>query len=229
MRTTFGTTRRERTTTSRNIGKALEGIIIWICTRPGAIVRWLTSASGGQICLSLLMVYFLFVNVESYWQSVGNDVFMPKPFINDGANFGNILRLLPLPNFWLVVVFVLALNAVSAIFFRDVSIAVARKRYEKVASEKMPVKPSIADSLSIALVRHRQLKSVGMKRVKMAGFGVVLCLTIDLVGNYSGFPWIGSNSPFILFVWWVCSTFGFEICGALLESKEEAAGAKVEN
>lgn len=224
----FGSVKRERQSTSRNIGKAFEGVLIWICTAPGKLIRWLTSASGGQICLSLLMVYFMLVNIESYWQSIGNDVFMPKPFINDGANFGNILRLLPLPNFWLVVAFVLALNAVSAIFFRDVSIAVARKRYEKVASEKMPAKPNIADSLSIALVRHRQLKSAGMKRVKMAGFGVILCLTIDLIGNYAGFPWIGSGSPFVLFMWWICSTFGFEICGALLESKEEATGTKTE-
>lgn len=224
MKATFGSTTRGRTTTGKNIAKALGGLIVWLFTRPGALVRWLTSDSGGQICLSLLMVYFMLVNIESYWQALGNEVFMPKPFISDDANFANILRLLPLPNFWLVTVFVFALNSVAAIFFRDVSIAYARKRYNAVATEKMPAGPSLTDSLSIAWVRHRQLKAVGMKRVKMAGFGALLCVVIDLTGNYSGFPWMGSSQWAILFIWWICSTFGFEVCGALIESKEERTG-----
>jgi hypothetical protein len=229
MKASFGSTRRERPTTSRNISQALQGILIWICTAPGKIIRWLTSSSGGQISLSLLMIYFMLVNIESYWQSIGQETFIPKPFIADQANFSNILGLLLLPNFWLVVVFVLALNAVSAVFFRDVSIDAARKRYNRVAAEKLPSKPNVADSLTIALVRHRQLKSVGMKRLKMAGFGVVLCLTIDLLGNYSGFPWIGASNSTVLFLWWIASTFGFEVCGALLEAKEERAGTTKED
>lgn len=218
--TSFGSARR-RQTTGNNISQAFQGLIVWICTRPGAIVRWLTSEVGGQICLSLLMVYFLLVNIESYWQALGEEVFMPKPFISDGANFANIVRLLVIPSFWLTVMFVLALNAVSAIFFRDISISRARKKFSEVADEKVPTAPALGSSLDIAQIRHRQLKTAGMKRVRMAGFGVLICVTVDLICNYSGFPWWGSDRAFVLFVWWICSTFGFEVCGALLETKEE--------
>jgi hypothetical protein len=223
----FGTAKRK--STSRNIGKAFEGLIVWIGTAIPKFIQWVTGDTGGQILLGLLMVYFLLVNIESYWQSVGEEVFIPKPFVTDGANFGTIARLIFLPNFWMVTLFVLSLNAVSATFFRDIAISAARKRYETVAGEKLPAPPNLSNSLELASFRYRQLRTAGMKRVKMAGFGALLCLTVDLIGNYAGFPWLSVTSgKLVTFLWWLCSTFGFEVCGALLENKELRDGKKPE-
>ena len=226
----FGNVKRQRKSTSRNIGKALESFVVWVGTAIPKFIQWVTGDTGGQILLGVLMVYFLLVNIESYWQSIGNETFIPKPFISDGANFGTIARLIFLPNFWMVTLFVLALNAVSATFFRDIAISAARKRYEAVAGEKLPTPPNLSNSLQLASVRYRQLKTAGMKRVRMAGFGALLCLTVDLIGNYAGFPWLAATSgKLVMFLWWLCSTFGFEVCGALRENKELRTGTNSEN
>ncbi len=210
-----------KSSTSGNIGKAFSGMIVWIVKTPGRIIIWLTGSAGGQMVLGLLIVYFFLINVESYWQSFAEDVFMPKPGINDGANIANILRLLLMPNFWLTILFCLGLNTVSALYFRDLNVRQARKRYEEVAGEKLPSPPNLGTSLTIASVRYRQLRSVGMKSLRMAGIGVIFCLTVDAICNHAGFPWIGFPEKWpILFAWWLASFVGVEVCGALLTGLE---------
>jgi hypothetical protein len=220
----FGTTKRERKSTSHNIGKAFQDFFVFVGTALPRIVNWITGDHGGQILLGGLMIFFLAVNVESYWQSISDEVFIPKWGVRDGANLGTIVRLIFLPNFWMTVGFVLAINSISALFFRDVAISVARKRYQSVAEEKMPAPPSL-NSLKIASVRYRQLKSAGMKGVRLAGVGALFCLTVDVVSNYSGFPWLtASSGKLVLFTWWICSTFGFEVCGAIMNNKALRSG-----
>jgi hypothetical protein len=213
----------------RNIGEMAQKIAVWVCLLPVNLLYWLTDTLGGQVSLGVLMMYCFLVNVESYWQQVGNGVFVPKPFIDDGAGLLQFLpslsRLAALPNFWLTVFFVLALNTVTSIFFRDLTVKAARKRYAEVADEKLPLSPSLTNSLDIAHLRYRQLKSAGMKGVKLAGLGAIMCITIDLTCNYSGFPWLGSPRWLILLVWWLVSTFGFEVCAAFLHRQKAAANA----
>lgn len=229
MKTSFNERRFSRSQASsnaglwQNIGRAIGDLIVKIFTAVTDILRWLTGVHGGQIALSLLALYFLAINIESYWQAIGEGAFMPKPFVRDGADFSSLGSLLMLPMFWVTSVVVVGLNAVSAIAFRDVSIAYARKRYNAVANEHLPSKPRPGDSLAIAYVRYRELENAGMKKYNLSGFGVLFCLGIDLVGNYANFPWWGSSVWFIYLVWWLASSFGFEVCGALLDTSREKA------
>ncbi len=103
-------------------GKALLNGLIRLFSIGAHAIKFLTSPPGNLIIFSLATVYFALISVESYWLAVDkmNSAFVPKPFIDDGADprhLGTIVRSL---KFWTSVMLSLFVQCVQAYVIREI-------------------------------------------------------------------------------------------------------------
>jgi hypothetical protein len=82
---------------------------IAIATAPAKCMAWLTSHRGGKVLVGVLAVYCAGLSVESWYSTMPtvmgdrteeNRKFLPKPFINDGADLGLLNPLRAIPTLW---------------------------------------------------------------------------------------------------------------------------------
>jgi hypothetical protein len=87
------------------IGRAF----IATCTAPAKLMGWVTSNKGGKAVVGLLAIYCAGLSVEAWYvtlpnlagrQENENRKFMPKPFIDDGADLGLLNPIRALPVMW---------------------------------------------------------------------------------------------------------------------------------
>jgi hypothetical protein len=97
----------EPTAASQN--GAIGNAFIATCTAPAKLMGWLTSNRGGKAIVGILALYCAGLSVEAWYvtmpklvgdRSGENRKFMPKPFIDDGADLGLINPLNALPVLW---------------------------------------------------------------------------------------------------------------------------------
>jgi hypothetical protein len=88
---------------------AVGNAAIALFTAPARLMGWLTSNRGGKIMLGILAGYCAALSAESWYvtlpslngvQTSENRKFVPKPFINDGADLGLLNPLNALPTMW---------------------------------------------------------------------------------------------------------------------------------
>lgn len=85
-------------------------------------IKYLTSPPGNLIIFSLATVYFALISVESYWLAVDkmNQAFVPKPFINDGADPKHLGLAVGSITFWTSVMLSLFVQSIQAFAIREV-------------------------------------------------------------------------------------------------------------
>ncbi|MCY7283699.1 MAG: hypothetical protein LH679_09685 [Cyanobacteria bacterium CAN_BIN43] len=88
---------------------AIGNAFITACTAPAKLMGWLTSNRGGKAIVGILALYCAGLSVEAWYvtlpQVAGqrteeNRKFMPKPFIDDGADLGLLNPLNAIPAIW---------------------------------------------------------------------------------------------------------------------------------
>jgi hypothetical protein len=80
------------------------------------ILTYFINPPGSAIFFGAGALYFLAVNIEGYWQSVGyQDIaFVPKPFIDDGYAVANIFAATLMWEFWIMMFLSLTVQAVQS-------------------------------------------------------------------------------------------------------------------
>ena len=88
---------------------AIGNAFVAACTAPAKLMGWLTSNRGGKAIVGILALYCAGLSVEAWYvtlpQVAGqrteeNRKFMPKPFIDDGADLGLLNPLNAVPAIW---------------------------------------------------------------------------------------------------------------------------------
>lgn len=204
-----------RRSAARDAGRGIGRTIVDICKAGPSFLVWLTTKGkngGVTIILGLLVIYFAAVSAEGYWQALNsaNPAFVPKPFINDGANVRRLLVIWRDPSFWIATVFSLAVQGIQAFIIREIGIARAKAAYEEVKGYRVPDLDE--DALDIAEHRRKQFKGAGMRAVKMRGLLIGVVYAVDLAISYSNFPLLGlAIAKFCInAVWLLISLVGTE-------------------
>ena len=100
-------TATELTPTPKN--GAIGNAFIATCTAPAKLMGWLTSNRGGKAVIGVMAIYCAGLSIEAWYvtlpQVAGqrteeNRKFMPKPFIDDGADLGLLNPLNAIPAIW---------------------------------------------------------------------------------------------------------------------------------
>jgi hypothetical protein len=100
--------RRPMEGTKRNDGKAGKAIIA-VATAPAKTLGWLTGNQGGKAIVGILAAYCAGLSIEAWYVTMPrvlgdrtqeNRKFIPKPFIEDGADLGLLNPLNALPTLW---------------------------------------------------------------------------------------------------------------------------------
>lgn len=82
---------------------------IAVATAPAKLMAWLTSHRGGKVLVGVLAAYCAGLSVEAWYVTLPNATgqrteenrkFMPKPFIDDGADLGLLNPIRALPTLW---------------------------------------------------------------------------------------------------------------------------------
>jgi hypothetical protein len=90
-------------------GNAAGNTAIAIATAPAKLMAWLTSHRGGKVLVGVLAAYCAGLSVEAWYVTLPNATgrrteenrkFMPKPFIDDGADLGLLNPIRALPTLW---------------------------------------------------------------------------------------------------------------------------------
>ncbi len=104
----FNTTHMDRTKAASPNG-AIGTAFIATCTAPAKLMGWLTSNRGGKAVIGIMAIYCAGLSVEAWYVTLPrvagqrteeNRKFMPKPFIDDGADLGLLNPLNALPVLW---------------------------------------------------------------------------------------------------------------------------------
>jgi hypothetical protein len=92
------------TTRFQSFADRAPNAIVGVCTAPARALRWATGSTGGKAVIGVLATYCAALSVESWYVAMPiiagkesasvNRKFVPKPFIDDGADLG---LLNPLP------------------------------------------------------------------------------------------------------------------------------------
>ena len=173
-------------------------------------LREATSKWFGLFWLSLTMTYQVLLSIENYWQALpplpfmGGDraAFLPKLFIQDSANLGVLQQIWGRPDFWIAVVFCLAIQTVQANGIRARGSAI--------------VKANNGDrEFSVARINRAK----GSK-----GILLLLFYAVDIWTGWVNFPLVGVPAAMVPVhaLWLVLSVFGAEWLGnAVMNMKEE--------
>jgi len=88
---------------------AIGNAFIAACTAPAKLMGWLTSNRGGKAVIGIMAIYCAGLSVEAWYVTLPrvagqrteeNRKFMPKPFIDDGADLGLLNPLNAIPVIW---------------------------------------------------------------------------------------------------------------------------------
>lgn len=208
-------TNGHRQGTSQPVRDAATGIsraLVLILTIPARLINWLTTPPGNAIMIGLGVLYFGAVSAEGYWQAMNanNPAFVPKPFVNDGADLRLIFTAFIAPSFWMASVVSLLVQGIQAFVLREVEIAKAKAEYEAVKDFRVPDPEE--GQLDLAEYRRRRFKSVGMRTVRTRGALIALTYAIDAGIAFWNYPVIGQSAGemVINLVWILASIFGTE-------------------
>ena len=181
------------------------------------LIQFLTCPPGSAIMLGLGVLYFAALSAEGYWQAMNpdNPAFLPKPFVQDGANLLNVFIALSSASFYLATIVSFIVQGIQAMVLREIEVeraaAEAQAQYEAVAKYRVP-NPD-PQAIDIAEERRRKLKSVGMRTVRTKGALILLTYAIDIGIGVWNFPiagLMGTGLFFVNFVWLLASVFGVE-------------------
>jgi hypothetical protein len=186
--------------------------LVLILTAPARLINWLTTPPGNAIMIGLGVLYFGAVSAEGYWQAMNanNPAFVPKPFVNDGADLRFIFTALIAPSFWMASVVSLIVQGVQAFVLREIDIAKAKAEYEAIKDYRVPDPEE--GQLDLAEYRRRKFKSIGMRTVRTRGALIALTYAIDTGIALWNYPVIGQSTGemVINLVWILASIFGTE-------------------
>jgi hypothetical protein len=201
--------------TSSDFRDALDRILLTltlIATIPVRIFVWLTN-EGRAFPLGLAVIYFAAINIEGYWMAFPGDnpAFLPKPFVDDGANLLNLPVVVLHGAFWVAAILSTLIAIVQAKALRDISPQDAKHAYEEVKDLKVPNH----DPYAIDLAEHRRriYKSSGMRRATTIG---LLCFSgwvIDFVVQNGSFPLLPFDAKNL--IWLFISVFAAEFAIAI--------------
>lgn len=152
----------------------------------------------------------------TWWQVGAAPSFVPKPFINDGADPANIFVALGSASFYVAFVVSLVIQAVQAKMLRDVEIAKAQAEYEAIKDYRVPEVQK--DQIDLAEHRRQRLKTAGMRRVRVVGFVVFMTYAVDIAIAFWNYPLWGNGVGQLVvnLVWLVLSIIGTEAAIAML-------------
>jgi hypothetical protein len=186
--------------------------LVLILTAPARLINWLTTPPGNAIMIGLGVLYFGSVSAEGYWQAMNtnNPAFVPKPFVNDGADLVFLFTALIAPSFWMASVVSLIVQGIQAFVLREMDIAKAQAEYQAVKDYRVPNPEE--GQLDLAEYRRRRFKSVGMRTVRTRGALIALTYAIDAGIAFWNYPVIGQSTGemIINLVWILASIFGTE-------------------
>jgi hypothetical protein len=186
--------------------------VVLILTVPARLINWLTTPPGNAIMIGLGVLYFGSVSAEGYWQAMNanNPAFVPKPFVNDGADLRFIFSALIAPSFWMAAVVSLIVQGIQAFVLREIDIAKAQAEYLAVKDYRVPEPEE--GQLDLAEYRRRRFKSVGMRTVRTRGALIALTYAIDAGVAFWNYPVMGQSTGemIINLVWILASIFGTE-------------------
>jgi hypothetical protein len=83
--------------------------LIAVATAPAKAMAWLTSHKGGKVLIGIMAAYCAGLSAEAWYVTLPNVAgqrteenrkFMPKPFIDDGADFGLLNPVRAVPVLW---------------------------------------------------------------------------------------------------------------------------------
>lgn len=205
--------KRHQPSTGASAARGLTKVVIIMLTVPAKIIEFLTNPPGSAILIGLGVLYFAGVSAEGYWQAMppeGKAAFIPKPFINDGANLALLLTALTSGAFWLASVVSLLIQGIQAFVLREVEVAKAIAAYNEVAGYRVPDEKE--GQLDIAKYRRERVRSAGMRMVRTRGALIAVTYLIDAAQAIWNYPLMGQTSAqtFINCVWIVASIFGTE-------------------
>lgn len=187
-------------------------VLVLVLTVPARLINWLTTPPGNAIMIGLGVLYFGAVSAEGYWQAMNanNPAFVPKPFVNDGADLRLIFTAFVAPSFWMASVVSLIVQGIQAFVLREIDIAKAKAEYEAIKDYRVPDPEE--GQLDLAEYRRRRFKSVGMRTVRTRGALIALTYAIDAGIAFWNYPVIGQSTGemIINLVWILASIFGTE-------------------
>jgi hypothetical protein len=94
---------------ARERNGAIGNAAIAVATAPAKLMGWLTSHRGGKVMIGVLAAYCAGLSIEAWYVTLPsvagqggeeNRRFMPKPFVDDGADLGLLNPLNALPVLW---------------------------------------------------------------------------------------------------------------------------------
>lgn len=222
--------RRAKAKHSGNLVKRLARLFVLVVTAPVRFLIWLTEPPGSAIPLAFGTVYMMLVNVEGYWQSASplNPAFLPKPFINDGADFSLFFTVAIWDgSFWIAFILSACVQIIQAKLLRDAKTAreaVLKAKAEYEAVRQFEVEPGSDSEIAIAREKRKSYQQAGMKGVRMRAASSLITYAIDIAVAIWNFPVLAQRGAQLAInaVWSVASVFGAEtmICW-FLDSLEE--------
>ncbi|MFZ9739852.1 MAG: hypothetical protein ACO3EZ_17815 [Prochlorotrichaceae cyanobacterium] len=208
----------------------LDAIFAPIIAVIGFVIGFVVQCTGDKsfIAFGFLSLYFLGLNVEGYYQALGNSAsFIPIPFVNNNANINDLFDALR-TDFWGFAgacVFSICIQAYQAWALRDPDPEVAKKRHAEAAKHTVP--PPSDNGLDIAETYRKRYKRSGMKMEFNVLFGLVVSWVIDAgvaIIKYPAFPftsWQGFGQFAGAWILIVITIFGSEIAIASYEKGRE--------
>lgn len=166
--------------------KFLGNGIIRLSSIGAQVIKFLTSPPGNLIVFSLATVYFALISVESYWLAVDkmNEAFVPKPFIDDGADPRHLAIAIQSIKFWTSVILSLFVQSVQAFVIREIRIE-AQQNIN--ASKKSAAIRGVAILATYVIDGRVGLASYPIFGIETARMSVNLVwLVLDIVGTEVG-------------------------------------------
>jgi len=208
--------------------KRVLDLIVEIVSIPMHIYVWLVSPQGSQLVFFVMGFIVFGLSIESYYRAAGGTAnFIVKPFIDDDADFANIIPALSTGAFWIAAIVSLAVQTVQSWLTRDVEPDEAQADYEAVKHHKVPA----ADPQNIDIVegRRQRYKKAGTKTEWQKALLLLLVyLAIDIPANYKQYPFLAVMADRILpnLIYFLLALFGTEVCINLWKDARRKAKAQ---
>jgi cbb3-type cytochrome oxidase subunit 3 len=208
----------------------LDAVFAPIVALVGFVIGFVVKCTGDKsfIAFGCLSLYFLGLNVEGYYQALGNNAtFIPVPFVTTNADINDLFNAIN-TDFWGFAgacVFSICIQAYQAWALRDADPEINKKRHAEAARHTVP--PANKDGLDIAEVHRQRYKSSGMKMEFNVLVGLIFSWLIDggvALKKYPIFPfteWQGFGNFAVSLILIVITIFGAEVAIASYQKGRE--------
>jgi len=209
----------------------LDAVFAPIVALVGFVIGFVVKCTGEKsfIAFGCLSLYFLGLNVEGYYQALGNNAtFIPVPFVTTNADINDLFDAIN-TDFWGFAgacVFSICIQAYQAWALRDSDPDVAKKRHTESARHTVP-QPSDT-GLDIAEIHRKRYKASGMKMEINVLVGLIACWLIDAgvaLKKYPIFPfaqWQGFGNFAVSLLLIIITIFGAEVAiASYMKGREE--------